>query len=314
MGNSNKKNEIRSPIFKLNKFCELRSSIYYGYELKDGRICLCISGSDFNIYNHDNIEENKEDLRIDDGYSVSSVELHNGYLVVVTYGPHMIFYSINGNTYKEVQRISAKSEAYRENFVSQLLNGQLITMDWYGRIKLYNLIDGLYKEVKCFQPMNTFQAEKMKEIKENIIILRGWNHSNEDYKLPLYLCDLNNEKAKMIKDNCVDFDIFNKKNIIIFNKNSIEMFDIEKFKATEMINLPDVEIKTGCLYNSRIVLIGCNNEEIIGLKIHKNKLIEIERTKIKCHINHKVQSIFKLKNNSFIAIGDTEIYIFDPIQ
>ena len=248
------------------------------------------------------------------GYSVSSVELFNGNLVVVTYGPHMIFYSINGTTFKEVQRISAKSEAYRENFVSQLINRQLITMDWYGRIKLYNLIDGLYKEVKCFQPMNTFQAEKMKEIKENIIILRGWNHSNDNNKLPLYLCDLNNEKAKLIKDNCVDFDIFNKKNIIIFNKNNIEMFDIEKFKTTEMINLPDIEITTGCLYNSKIVLVGCINEVIIGFKIHKNKLIEIERTKIKCHLNHIVSSIFKLKNNSFIAIGDTEIYIFDPIK
>ena len=311
MGNWNKKNEIKSPIFKINKFTELGSSIDYGYELKDGRICLCICNSFFNIYNVDNIQENKEDLRIDEGFSVSSVELHNGNLVVVTYGPHIIFYSINGNTFKEVQRISVKSDAYRENFVSQLLNGQLITMDWNGRIKLYDLIDGLYKEVKCFQPMNTFQAEKMKE---NIIILRGWNKSNDNYKLPLYLCDLNNEKAQLIKDNCADFDIFNKKNIIIFNKNSIEMFDIEKFKTTEMINLPDIEIRTGCLYNSKIVLVGCKNEEIIGLKIHKNKLIEIERIKIKCHLNHFVQSIIKLKNNSFIAIGDSEIYLFDPIK
>ena len=314
MGNRNKKNEIKSPLFKIHKFTELRSSIYYGYELKDGRICLCIGGSFFRIYNIDNIQDKKEDLEIDVGFSVSSVELYNGNLVVVTYGPHLIFYSINRTTFKEVQKISAKSEEYRENFVSQLLNRQLITMDWYGRIKLYNLIDGLYKEVKCFQPMNTFQAEKMKEIKENIIILRGWNHSNDNYKLPLYLCDLNNEKAKLIKDNCVDFDIFNKKNIIIFNKKNIEMFDIETFKTTEMINLPDIEITTGCLYNSKIVLVGCINEIIIGFKIDKNKLIEIERTKIKCHLNHIVSDIFKLKNNSFIAIGDTEIYIFDPIK
>ena len=92
------------------------------------------------------------------------------------------------------------------------------------------------------------------------------------------------------------------------------MFDIEKLKTTEMINLPDAEITTGCLYNSKIVLIGCKNEEIIGLKIHKNKLIEIERTKIKCHLNYFVQNIIKLKNNSFIAIVDTEIYLFDPIK
>ena len=105
MGNKN--NTIKSPIFKINKFTKLSGSIYYGYELKDGRICLCICGSHFNIYNLDNIEEKKEELEIDVGYSVSSVELHNGNLVIVTYGPDMIFYSINGNTFKEVQKISA---------------------------------------------------------------------------------------------------------------------------------------------------------------------------------------------------------------
>ena len=315
MGNKHKKNLIKKTVFELKKSSKLSSSIYYGFELKDGRICLCICGSSFYIYNINNIQEGKEDITIDVGYSVSSVELHNGHLVIVTYGPDMIFYSLEGNTYKEVQRISAKNEGCRENFVSQLLNGQLITMDWFGRIKLYNLIDGFYKEIKCFQPMDTFQASKMKEIKENLIILKGWNHSNENFKLPLYLCDLNQEKAKLIKDDCIDFDIYDIHSIIIFNKNSIELFNIDKFKViSEMICAPSIAITSGCLYNNKIVLIGCKSEELIGFKINKNKIIEIGRTKILSNLNHRVSGILKLKNNSFIAIGDTEIYVFNPIK
>ena len=60
----------------------------------------------------------------------------------------MNIYSIEKNSAKRIQTITAELD--RENFVSELSNGQLITMNWTGRIKLFDLVNGLYKEVKCF--------------------------------------------------------------------------------------------------------------------------------------------------------------------
>ena len=65
MGNKHKKNSIKKPIFELNKSFTLGSSIYYGYKLKDGRICLCICGSSFKIFNINSIQDGKEDILID---------------------------------------------------------------------------------------------------------------------------------------------------------------------------------------------------------------------------------------------------------
>jgi len=74
----------------------------------------------------------------------------------------MKLFSIDNNEIKEIQTIISDNE--RENFVYELSNGKLISMNWTGRIKLFILKDGLYKEVKCFEPLKSFNASKMREI------------------------------------------------------------------------------------------------------------------------------------------------------
>ena len=176
-------NSSNFPKLKLNKFFDNVSSIYYCFELIDGRLFLCICGYSFDIYNINQLDKNKKELEINPGiYTVSSTQLHTGIIVICTYGQDMKFFSIENNEVKEIQTITAEYD--RENFVSELSNGQLITMNWYGRIKLYDLKNGLYEEVKCFQPFQSFNASKIKEIDENIIVIRGWNISNEDSKHP----------------------------------------------------------------------------------------------------------------------------------
>ena len=85
-------------------------------------------------------------------------------------------------------------------------------MNWTGRIKLFNLENGLYKEVKCFEPFWGINASKMREIEKNKIIVRGWGCGSE---YPLFFCDVISQEVKNIKDTCLDFDIMCNKNIII---------------------------------------------------------------------------------------------------
>ena len=72
-------------------------------------------------------------------------------------------------------------------------------------------------------------------------------------------------------------------------------------------------MRSACLYDNKTVLIGCMNEELIEFEITNNTLVEIDRVKLVCHLNHYVSLIYKLKNGSVIAIGDTEVYILKPI-
>ena len=223
----------------------------------------------------------------------------------------MKIFSIANNEVKEIQTITAEND--RENFVYELSNGQLITMNWDGRIKLFELENELYKEVKCFVPLYSFNACKMRELEKNKVIAKGWNISNEDSKFPLYLFDLIYEKAKLIKDSCIDFDIMSNKNVIIFNKNNVEIFDYKQFIIISRINIPnDIELKSAILYNDKTLLVGCKNEEFVEYQINENKLVELDRKKFKCHVNQYVSQIIKLKNGSIVVIGDTEVYILKP--
>ena len=308
----NKKKDLNSPKFNLIKNFETSSSIYYCFELLDGRLYLCLCGDCFDIYNINDFIEPKKELRISPGvYTVSSIQAHTGNIVICTYVKDMKIFSIDNNKVIEIQTIT--SEEGRENFVYELSNGQLITMNWTGRIKLFNLENGLYKEVKCFESLRSFNASKMREIEKNKIIVRGWNISNEDRKFPLFFCNLISQEAKMIKDTCVEFDIMSNKNIIIFNKEKIEIFDYKKFEIISSVNIPsDLGLITACLYNDDTLLFGCENEEFIEFQLNDKELIEIDRKKFKCHCNHYIREIVKLRNDSIVVIGDTEVYILKP--
>ena len=186
-------------------------------------------------------------------------------------------------------------------------------MNWTGRIKLFNLENELYKEIKCFEPLKSFNASKMREIEKNKVIIQGWNISNENRKFPLFFCDLISQETKMIKDTCIEFDIMSNKNIIIFNKEKFEILDYKKFEIISRISIPsNPELMTACLYNDDTLLFGCKNEEFIEFKLNDNELIEIDRKNFKCHNNHYITSILKLKNGSIVVIGDTEFYILKP--
>jgi len=103
------------------------------------------------------------------------------------------------------------------------------------------------------------------------------------------------------------------KSIIIFNKENIEIFDYKKFEIISRISIPsDLEIMTTCLYNDNTLLFGCKDEEFIEFKLNDNELIEIDRKKFKCHCNHYMTQILKLRNGSIVVIGDTEVYILQP--
>ena len=313
--NSNliRKKGISSPKFKLIKNFDNGSSIYYCFELIDGRLYLCVCGDFFNIYNINDYNEPKKELQIYPGvYTVSSIQAHTGNIVICTYVKDMKIFSIVNNEVKTIQTYTPE-DGDRENFVYELSNGQLITMNWDGRIKLFDLENDLYKEVKCFTPLQSFNAHKMREVEKYKIIVKGWNISNEDSKCPLYFCDLILETVKLIKDSCLNFDIMSNKNVIIFNKNIVEIFDYKKFEIITRINIPsDIEFKTSFLYNDKTLLFGCKNEEFIEYTINENKLIEIDRKQFQCHVNHYVRSIVKLKNDSIVVIGDTEVYILKP--
>jgi len=304
--------EIHSPKFNLLKNFETPSSIYYSFELLDERLYLCECGYSFDIYNINDFIEPKKELDINPGiYTVSSIQVHTGNIVICTYGQDMKIFSIDNNEVKEIQTITAEKD--RENFVYELSNGQLITMNWTGRIKLFNLENGLYKEVKCFEPLKSFNASKMREIEKNKVIVKGWNISNENRKFPLFFCDLISQETKMIKDTCITFDIMSNKNIIIFNKKYIEIFDYNKFKIISRISIPsDLELMTACLYNDNTILLGFKDEEFIEFKLNGNELIEIDRKKFKCHCNHYISQILKLRNGSIVVIGDTEVFILKP--
>ena len=305
-------NSSNFPKLKLNKFFDNVSSIYYCFELIDGRLFLCICGYSFDIYNINQLDKNKKELEINPGiYTVSSTQLHTGIIVICTYGQDMKFFSIENNEVKEIQTITAEDD--RENFVSELSNGQLITMNWYGRIKLYDLKNGLYEEVKCFQPFQSFNASKMKEIEENIIVIRGWNISNEESKDPLYLCYLNTQKIKLIKETCIDFDIMTNKNIIIFNKYSIDIFSFKTLQIIKSISI-EINLKSACLYNDNTLLIG--SEKVLTVfKMNANELIELQKINVDLNDDHYISQIIKLKkNNSIVIIGNTELILYSLIN
>ena len=135
--NNNYKNSknIYCPKFRLIKNFDTGSSVYYCFELLDGRLFICIGGYSFDIYNISDLVGYKRDLRINPGiYTVSSTQAHTGNIVICTYGKDMKIFSIDNNEVKEIQAITAEND--RENFVYELSNGQLITMNWTGRIKL----------------------------------------------------------------------------------------------------------------------------------------------------------------------------------
>jgi len=306
------KKNINSPKFILIKNFGTSGSIYYCFELLDGRLYLCLCGDYFEIYNINDFIEPKKELTIFPGvYTVSSIQVHTGNIVICTYVKDMKIYSIDNNEVIGIQTITAEKD--RENFVYELSNGQLITMNWTGRIKLFNLENGLYKEYKCFEPFKSFNARKMREIEKNKVIVQGWNISNGDRKIPLFLCDLISQEIKMIKDTCIEFDIMSNKNIIIFNKEKIEIFDYKKFEIISRISIPsDLKLNTTCLYNDDTLLFGCENEEFIEFQLNDNELIEIDRKQFKCHLNNYIRKIIKLRNNSIVLIGDTEVYILKP--
>ena len=56
-------NTINYPKLKLDKFFDNVSSIYYCYELIDGRLFLCICGVFFDIYNINQLDKNKKRIR-----------------------------------------------------------------------------------------------------------------------------------------------------------------------------------------------------------------------------------------------------------
>jgi len=317
MGNKKSKDRIiqkniHSPKFKLIKNFDTKSYILYCFELLDERLYFCILGCFFDIYNINDFIEPKNELNINPHIdTVSSIQAYTGNIVICTYGQDMKIFSIDNNEVKEIQTITAEKD--RENFVYELSNGQLITMNWTGRIKLFNLENGLYKEVKCFEPLKSFNASKMREIEKNKVIVKGWNISNENRKFPLFFCDLISQETKMIKDTCITFDIMSNKNIIIFNKKYIEIFDYNKFKIISRISIPsDLELMTACLYNDNTILLGFKDEEFIEFKLNGHELIEIDRKKFKCNCNHYISQILKLRNGSIVVIGDTEVYILKP--
>ena len=169
--------------------------------------------------------------------------------------------------------------------------------------------NGLYEEAICFSSL-TLRASKIKEIEKNQLIIKGDITSN----YPLFFCYLNFQLIRLIKDECLDFDIMSNKNIIIFSKKYIEIFDYKKFKIISKINIPtDLEIMSACLYNDKTILFGCKNEIFIEFNLDdNNELIEIDRKNFKCHFNHYISQILKLKNGSIVVIGDTEVYILKP--
>ena len=115
----------------------------------------------------------------------------------------------------------------------------------------------------------------------------------------------------MIKDTWIEFDIMSNKNIIIFNKENIEIFDYNKFKIISRISIPsDLELMTACLYNNTL-LFGCKDAEFIEFKLNDNELIEIDRKKLKCNSDH-IKHILKLKNGSIAVIVYSEDYILKP--
>ena len=73
----------------------------------------------------------------------------------------MKFFSIENNEVKEIQTITAEDD--RENFVSELSNGQLITMNWYGRIKLYDLKMDYMKKLNV---SNLFKVSMLQKLKK----------------------------------------------------------------------------------------------------------------------------------------------------
>ena len=111
MGNKkskNKKEDIKSPKFELVKSFDQRSSIYYGFELKDGRFLFCIGGDSFDIYNINDLNNIKKDIKIyPPSYTVSCTQTKNGNIVVCCYVKDMVIYSIKENTEEKIQTISA---------------------------------------------------------------------------------------------------------------------------------------------------------------------------------------------------------------
>ena len=77
INSNNNINEINFPKLKLEKSFDNGSSIYYCFELLDGRLFLCNCGDTFSVYNINQLDKNKIELSINPGiYTVSSTQLH----------------------------------------------------------------------------------------------------------------------------------------------------------------------------------------------------------------------------------------------
>ena len=108
----NIKKHIFFPKFNLIKKFATHGSIFYCFELLDGRLYLCICGDSFDIYNINDFVKPKKELEINPGvYTVSSIQAHTGNIVVCTYVRDMKVFSIDNNEVKEIQTISP--EGYR---------------------------------------------------------------------------------------------------------------------------------------------------------------------------------------------------------
>ena len=310
MGNKNnkKKSVFEPPKFELDIHFKSDSSVFYSYELLDGRLFVCLCGLYFEVYKLNNLHEAKKDLKFNPGiYTVSSTLVSNGNIVICTYGKDMKVISIEGNEVKDIQTITANGP--REEFAFELSNKQLLTVNFYSRGKLFSLIKGLYEEIKTPKGLFIPIPSKMKEIKENILIIKEFRNGNN-----IFLYKLMTDELKNIKTNSVDFEILNKNNIMLFNKKNIEILDIDTFKINFKLAFPNnINIKIGCLYNQRIIIVCTDKGEVIEFQINENKLIEIDRIKVKLQFECGKQIITKLKNGSLLIIDNCDIYIYKPI-
>lgn len=303
-------NNNKSPKFVLEKFYENNDgSINSGLILKDGRL-LVNGGYTLTIYNISGINFGKKELELFPGYIVSYHQLNSENIVVSNYQGIITFYSIKGEVIQTIK--SQNSE--REEYISELLSGQLISMDFYGTISLYDYEDnGLYKKKKTLKPLSSFKTLDMIEIRENIIAVQGWDITEKKSKNPIYLCDLDTEQTQLITDNSESFNIYKNSNLIIFKEKNIEIYDTKHYKTISNINIIDnIEIMSTLLYNNKTVLIANKNEEVIEYALKKNEMVEVDRIKVKCSVNYVTQ-ILKSTNGSIVLLGDIEIYLFKPV-
>lgn len=282
------------------------ASIYRVDELNDG--CLIVQGGGLIIYNLTESDFWKNELRLDLGYIVSYKQLKSGNIVVCSYGGLMAFFDLTG---KIVQAIKSE-QSEREDFVDELSNGKLISMGFYGRMSLYDNIDGTYKKIKSFEKLDNFRVSSIIDLSNGIIVLRGWDLSTKDY--PVILFDLNNLTYKTIKDNCISVQLMDNGNLAIFTKKTVEFFSIAKFKTISVFNIPDnIKVLSTCLYDNHTIFLGNDNGEGYEFVIKDNLLVQVDKFNIKGDFDNNVNQIIKLKNGKVIFVVCSLVYLYKPI-